>query len=312
MRERFSIIGKELPEEDIKEVRGLIEKARAEYLKPVEGEIEKNPDELRLITLINEYLNQELEKLGIDKKISVPPEAIHILEKEAYQERYPKDTNATSAIEESAAFINNGTMDNRWKKYIVIAHEIIHLASWFSIYAEKKEKLYRLHSAGYRYEHDSESDHFHFHGLNEAVTQKMAEEFFHDQRQRIIRDFKFTPGEKRKIKPAYRENIAVLDLVISKIAQSKNEDPDSVWQRMKRGYFSGEKMHLRDIEKVFGKGSLRVLGAMSSQEKELPGEDMDELFVQFFEAEDDTERERIAKKILSERERFRYIKRRES
>jgi hypothetical protein len=37
----------------------------------------------------------------------------------------------------------------------------------------------------------------------------------------------------------------------------RNESRADTWARIKHGYFTGDMMHLRDIEKVLGKGGLR-------------------------------------------------------
>ncbi len=46
---------------------------------------------------------------------------------------------------------------------------------------------------------------------------------------------------------------------IVEIAKQKGEDENAVWQKIKRGQFTGEMMHLRDVEKYLGKGVLKKI-----------------------------------------------------
>jgi len=56
----------------------------------------------------------------------------------------------------------------------------------------------------------------------------------------------------------YNLPLEILEIVLEKIAKNNKEKPEQVWQRFKKGFFTGEMMHLRDVEKTFGKGALRV------------------------------------------------------
>jgi hypothetical protein len=53
------------------------------------------------------------------------------------------------------------------------------------------------------------------------------------------------------------------------VAKAKNETRDEVWQRIKKGYFTGELMHLRDIERTLGPGTLEKVAAAGDRAKNL-------------------------------------------
>lgn len=74
-------------------------------------------------------------------------------------------------------------------------------------------------------------------------------------------------------------------------------------------------MHLRDIEKTFGKGSLRVLAAIDCGTKNNPPiqkyrEKNNNKILEYFETDNEENKEQIARSILNERERMKYINRR--
>jgi hypothetical protein len=92
------------------------------------------------------------------------------------------------------------------------------------------------------------------------------------------------------LKKALKE-IEIVEIIIQKVAEKKGEDRELVWQRFKRGLFSGEMMHLRDIEETFGKGSLRILASLESEDVPVA------MVKKYFESENETEKNAIAREI---------------
>jgi hypothetical protein len=72
----------------------------------------------------------------------------------------------------------------------------------------------------------------------------------------------------------------------------KGETKEDVWKRFKRGEFTGEMMHLRDVETAFGAHSLEILAMMESRK-------FNKRILKYFSTKDLIERERIGKKIIS-------------
>jgi len=53
--------------------------------------------------------------------------------------------------------------------------------------------------------------------------------------------------------------IKILEIIISGIAKHNNETTEEVRSRFKKSLFTGEILHIRDIEKAFGEGALKKI-----------------------------------------------------
>ena len=96
---------------------------------------------------------------------------------------------------------------------------------------------------------------------------------------------------------------------MEKIAEKNSESKEAVWMRFKKGEFTGEMMHLREVERTFGKGALRVLAALGSGTRNMKRSKLIEQTESYFKTDDVAAQEKIAKEILIERERLRYDQR---
>ena len=95
--------------------------------------------------------------------------------------------------------------------------------------------------------------------------------------------------------------------IIFRISEKQGEEYQTVWKRFERGYFTGEMMHMRDVERTFGKGSLRILAAAYPESENR--DDIDEKIFEYFDAKTEEEKDELAKEILNEREFEIYLKR---
>ncbi len=78
--------------------------------------------------------------------------------------------------------------------------------------------------------------------LNEACTETIAQEASCEDRQNFF-----------ETKGTYARDRLLLQHIVRKIAAAKGETTVVVWSRFVRGFFTGELMHLRDIETAFGR-----------------------------------------------------------
>ena len=108
----------------------------------------------------------------------------------------------------------------------------------------------------------------------------------------------------------YQRFIDIVDAIVAKIAERNGESKESVWDRFKRGMYRGEMTHLKEIETIYGKGSLRVLAALESgTRRSLVRDEVIEKLGLFFKTDNEQERNKLAQEVLNERERLRYDKR---
>ncbi|MGW8185543.1 MAG: hypothetical protein ACWGHO_05555 [Candidatus Moraniibacteriota bacterium] len=286
----------------------------------MEGEIEKNEEELKFLKFANKYIKEELQSFGIEEFEDIDPNQFHFLNEEAY-------CKATRNLGSLAfvvpllenAYVNIEEMPHRLQLYKTILHEALHLYSFQrnQVYIEDgedgDEEKYLL---TYRYGYSNDNmvkdkfgeDHSHFMGLNEAMTDLIVLDILRGHQRELIKEFNVTFEEA--LKPvSYNGYKDLFIFIMQKIAENLGEDYEDVWGRFKKGYFTGEMMHLRDIEKVFGKGSTRFLAAIDSFVRDTNTE-MDKEVFAFFETDDEHVREQIAQKVLDDREWNAYLKRR--
>lgn len=308
MRKEYHIFGKKLTFDEAKKAVCYLEREKQKYSRPLEGEIEKTPDELKFIETINQYLNQEFEELGIKETPDVAPEQIHLLTREGYKKYAPREpSGAVSDPMKQGVIIDKSSRTNRLALYKTIFHESIHLLGCKKYCFDAEYKMVKPYRSGYATHHPESAYHEHFRGLNEAVIDKIIIEIFNKHKDELKKEFNITPKENQESIVYFYPWVEILNKIIQEIAEKNNEDEKMAWQRFKKGYFTGEMMHLREIEKTFGKGALRVLAAVESDIKDVPEEKMKQQLLEYFETDDERTKNKIAAEILSERERLKYL-----
>lgn len=310
----YKIIGKGLTPEKRKEASVYLEVAKTEAMEPIEGEYIKTKEELKVIKYINKYLNEEFKELGIKEKVGIKPEQIHLLPTDTYNRLHTisskEKLRAFFYGPNQAVYIDKHDAKTRLDLYKTIFHEAVHAVS-FSKFGIKKEKERPFqYRSGYDTMVEGSKEHEHFCGLNEMVVDKVVPEILAKHKKELTKELKITSEEEKQgihYYPSY-----ILDTIIEKIAEKKGEDKEATWKRFKKGLFTGEMMHLREVERTFGKGSLRMLAALESgTKKDLEeGEDYRKI-LEYFKTDDEKEREKIADEILIEREKKEYKKQRE-
>lgn len=306
MEKEPKIFGKGLTSEERADAVEGIKVFAQEGAERMDGELEKTEEMRQFIKLAGGYLNEELRSLGLDE-FDFDMRRIHTLPPEEFNKKF-SDAEANGMYVEHADGIYVKTGPSRLQCYKSVFHEMVHQASFRSVYADNEERLTHSMRVGYANIHPVEDDHEHFRGLNEAVVDRIVRDVMGKHEDELRAAFHITEEEAQEPVEYYAEEMDVLDAVMNGIAKKNGEDPDAVWARFKRGEFGGEMMHLREVEKTFGKGALRVLAAMGSGTK---GDELKaiENVLAFFNAESEASRDKIAKKVLIERERLRYDER---
>lgn len=174
--EKFSsfdrVIGdiSEIEKEQILQEKG--ERFDYQVFEELKGkEREKTPEELQIISLVNEATNEVRQKYGLEN-FDIPPENIHVINEEAW----PK--------EKSVAFYNSmyqGIAMREQPSKIVfmkkIFHEMLHFKSYNALQITKDENPelneYRIGLTV----HTRDGKKNYFTNLNEAVTEKMTKKF---------------------------------------------------------------------------------------------------------------------------------------
>ena len=275
---------------------GIIEK----YSRPLEGETEKTEEKRRFLERLNDYYAEEFQELGLSEQPRILLEQIHILPSEVYDRRFPGAGAGFHSTVEDQIFTTS------WRKkenlYFGLIHEGIHALSHHTLHAELSSKggFVKTYRSGYQVTNPESREHRHLAGFDEAITEKMARDIFKKHRQELVDNFDY-PADKEPAMPMlYGEYMEILDGIIEVMAEHSGEDPEDVWRQFKRGKFTGEMMHLRNIERTFGEGSLRVLAALDYKQVRPKPETVILLVKEYFMSTDTLRRKEIAKTLLSD------------
>lgn len=312
MNENF-IFGEGLPDSEKNRLASGLMKRKKEYQQKIEGEYEKAQEELRFIELINKYIEEEFKEVGIENFSKIDPNQLHIVSRDSYEKlEANEDFIGYVSPMQSVAYINKDAMRNRLEFYKNILHESIHLCSFErnQVVVEDNDLYISNYRTGYLNERDRINEngetHEHFRGLNEGITDLIVEEILKKHRLEIADELKITNQEENQSVNWMRYRTLVKE-VIFRISEKQGEEYQTVWKKFERGYFTGEMMHLRDVEDVFGKGSLRILAAAFSEYENK--DEIDEKIFEYFDAKTEEEKDDLAKEILKEREFAIYLKR---
>jgi len=303
----LNVHGKNLNPEEREKAAKYFEKFFRKGLEPIAGEVEKSEELLRFVEKINGYLNEELKELGLDE-VRLDARRIHILPTEDFKREFPHaEANGVYRDAEDGVYVKQDK--SRLQTYKSLLHEVIHQISYGAVYANPETRKIYFTRVGYMNEPATEEHHEHFRGINEAVVDSIVREILNKHGQELIKELSITEEERRQTIVYCRDYIDILDIVIEKISEKNNENRRSVWSRFKKGEFTGEMMHLRDVERTFGKEALRVLAALGSGTKNMPESKLIEQMKNYFQTDNEVVKEKMAKEILIERERLRYDQR---
>jgi len=320
MKENILIFGKNIGPEDVTEAKEFIKGEKARGMQKIEGEYEKTEEEIKFIAAANKYISKELQTLGIREMPKITPEEFHFLPKEAFLRKYPQGENSDGAYDvfDRVVYIAKDRMKNRLYEFQTVLHEAVHLVAYKKMHLEEKGGLseYRTGYSSNNLKHlggKKESSHEHFRGLDEAIVDQFIIDLVNNNLEDMKEEFNISEAELESDLVYYHfKFIEILDNIIEKIAAKKGETEKKVREDFKRGEFTGKILHLKDVEKTFGPGALRVLGALNSKRTAQRMFQSTEIkrISDFFKAESQEERDLLAAKILNDRELAGYKKNR--
>jgi hypothetical protein len=272
MEKEFEIIGKGLDTDVTKEAISELKKRRQEALEPLDGELEKSPEEIEFINLVNCYLKQEFRKLGLNDPQDILPSQLHFLPSEVYLKNFPDAVEKSftafhSDKINSAYFDKSGT--NRLSFFKIIVHEIVHIDSFhkYLLASNKKQDKAKIFSyrSGYSIS-DPRKEHRSLDWFNEAVVDKIALDILREHIDELRIKLNITPEEEKGSDDNFWPYLDAINAVINEVAKNKGEDSIAVWEKIKRGQFTGKMMHLRDVDKYVDKGLLEKIAELNENQ----------------------------------------------
>lgn len=264
----------------------------------------KTPEQLKWINMVNRFLAEETKDLGLEFT-SISPEQIRFLDVFGWRCAVMGGKDGEDGVQgyhltldkmilinkqgiEKLAF--DKVIDVRLKEFAVLLHEALHEKGFVKIDIRKNEPTsYRV---GYNLKEGQV-----FHGFNEGVTDLLTMRLLDLHKDEIKEEFGVelnTEQDKNDKNSVWnyinRPAAAVL------VANVYVGDFDTLW----RGYFTGDMMHLRAIEKKHGKSALRILSLLDDAEEDGGADKIKKIFRFFDEDATQEEKDAIRSRLLGE------------
>lgn len=292
-------------------------------------EREPNAEELQMLELANKIVAQELVRLGIERKgffqFPVPAERLRM----ALPEHPELGRNAVGHIEFANDKIlvwaeTDGLLDKeshpsapRIMKFLTILHEVIHAAGFSA--KDKKGEISRIGYAPRNAQSEKQS-HEHLRGFNEGIVESITDQWAQKNWATIKEVLKVENDTDfvylQQTWDVYGTEVRLVDAIVGRIAETKKIEKSEVLDRVAADHFTGNMLYMLNIDRVFGKGSLRLLAALRStplfddteSEHKRHGEAIKEYFVPSVHREE-YERDKIVSDSVSREEYFLYLRR---
>lgn len=222
--------------------------------------------------LLWEMIAQEESFAGISSK-EKSLERTHFLPKEKYTKMfgdswgvYYKERDAIYMQEHFSLRGNISPERQRALRLRTLLHENIHTLSYEEDMVSKKTGKMYARRSGYLFS-SSDGTITKFRGLNEAINEKICFEIFRDNEENLREIF---PDSERRdwifTSYAYPQESAVLEFLLFELAKKTNKSQEEVWIEYRKGISTGNIRHLKEVDRVYGPGSLRFLASMGSLE----------------------------------------------
>lgn len=304
----------------------LVSKNWEKGVRHIETEREKTESQKIEITNVFNACQEEYKSLGLDFP-ALELDRVHIFNEanfwEESRKRYDRsfDVHGFYNRDDGSIFVNQTKMEkeNRLNIGWIVAHESQHLFQKLRFdkkldvtlitsiddlietklgYSVTNKKTKKMNSEGDIIE--TLDSHCHFNGFNEAVTEMTTRDIM----QRINKDN--VTDDKSFEKSGYQNYIRIVMKVLRLVSEKKNESYSTLWEKFKKAQFTGEMMHLREIDKYLGPGTLRVLASMGPKISTNYKDEEYILINQFFDSNEERERSNIARKLFKEYEYWTY------
>jgi hypothetical protein len=303
MPERFSsiekVVGKGVSEEEkglfIRRFKEKFDEQKFEKLRGFERK--KTPDELKIISFVNEETNKLLEKFGL-RKFDIPPENIHILTREKWgEEDYP------AIFGHDAQTVVMRENESRTGFAARVFHEMIHFKSGSTLLVKKEgqKEFFTKIRFGLEIPEKGGSKNY-FKNLNEGITEQLTKQFIGSlvdnplfqeeikETRKIIKQYPQAVAVKEglfflKILPknqagepqifgewlGYKTERSILNTLINKLFE-RNKDNfknrKEIFDRFVEAMLEGNIISLGHlINSTFGKGTMRVIGELDDDIK---------------------------------------------
>lgn len=309
MRESFNFVGPNRTKAEETKVAHSMARRREAANEFHESELEKTPGERAAIALLDDFLKREFEDLEIPEIPGIRADRFHIMSQEWFDKEKPEGGLGSYRTYQDKAVFCRDRVESALYVYKVIFHEGVHAVSYQKHWVDVKNRIINDYRIGYAITNTSgkeDEQHNHFDAFNEGVAESTVEEFFHKYQTEIGRKLSIPVEELKNLDFSYSLFRGVVKEICYGIASYQGIKPLDVWKKIKKGQFTGEMMHLRDIERVYGFEALDVLEALkidgNDGDAEKEASEKNKKILEFFKNYNrpDEDRSEIRKKLMDE------------
>ncbi len=289
-----------VPENEKDELETHLRRKQYRSKDPVsEKEIEKTLENRELIDLANKSVLEAIKNLGLEVPAVFDPIRVHIIPADFQSRTLENNQGQYQTIEDQ--IVVKKQKDNL-QFFKVMVHELLHAYSWNKFYIKETGEGFRggAKRSGYSYSSKEKEDEMQFQGLTEAIIEDFQREITYHHAEDLT-DLTVDDKSVLEIKAlnwnSYPFERDLLHYAVDKLAKENNLEADEIWQKLRKGLFTGEMMFLRMFEKTFGPNTLKILAKFGAS-GQIEDEEVYEKFKQYFDASLEN-REDIAKILLS-------------
>lgn len=270
----------------------------------------KTKDEKEFIAYTNVLIEHERERLGVDAGEIMSPNRVRMIaeNRDNLEENSEKSDTHSCVFGEywpvtGRAYVYDDALRDRKKvnRLGTILHECLHAASCQK-YALGKDNVstYRI---GYATKHPDQ-ERQKLVAFNEGLTEVMVWDLLGQKSEYLRKRFEIQEKDVSPSHGGYIDSQYLILLLSKRVAGKLEKSKTEVYCNFKRGYFTGEMMHLRDIEKAFGPGALAIVDMMVALPKTKEAIGRNEKIFQFFETDSEDEREQLRDELLPEQKKM--------
>ncbi len=293
---KFEVMNTNTEEAELAE--GFLRECREKGMQPIEGELQKTEEDKQMIAEVNAIIRSESKVFGIELE-TIEQDSVHFLPAEICKRMGLYETGGAYDPKFGRILLNDELLKDKGRRISAVLHESLHAISHhkFFLCDDGAIENYRV---GYQNK-PTHQEYQWFEGFNEAVLCVFQNLLLDIHSDELNKKFGFTEEDITHIKKwrsIYEESLWSM---IHKIADYKGESLYTTANRFVKGHFTGEMLHLKDIEKVYGPKSLRILAMLDDGHDSRPEQVLlRNMVLKYFSVEDASQREEMTKDIFTQ------------
>lgn len=270
-RER-NIIAPHLEEKELEEYRDRQKRQSEKGIRRGRWEVDPNEEYQTFLPILEEMIREEQQFAGVSER-DIESSRVHYFRKDRYSRMFGA-SDGIHITDRGALYVNmdariEGNISSDRQRAVrlrTLLHESIHHISHSEDMVSKQSGKLYAHRAGYMMS-SINGERIQFRGLNEAVTEKTCATIFARNSDRLVKAFP-TSKERDWIFSTYSypQEGNTLEFLTYRVAEKTGREASEVWEEYMKGMVNGDIKHLKEVDRVYGPGSLRFLASMGAKQ----------------------------------------------